>query len=216
MLKIETFVFNPFQENCYIVSDNSGEAIIIDCGAFFKEERDEIIEYINNNKLEVKGLYATHGHIDHNFGINTIYEHFNCKPQVHINDQKLIEKLPQQALVFCNIKLDYEIPPMGTYLNDEETIKFGEHQLRIIHTPGHSLGSVIFYCEEEKIAFTGDTLFRMSIGRTDLEGGSYEMIVNSLRKIKATLPEDTTILPGHGSSSTIKEEILMNPYLNGI
>ena len=105
---------------------------------------------------------------------------------------------------------------MGTYLNDEETIKFGEHQLRIIHTPGHSLGSVIFYCEEEKIAFTGDTLFRMSIGRTDLEGGSYEMIVNSLRKIKATLPEDTTILPGHGSSSTIKEEILMNPYLNGI
>ena len=213
MMKIERFEVNPFQENCYIVSDDSGEGIIIDCGAFYEEERKAVVEYVMDNGIELKHLISTHGHIDHNFGNNTIYERFGLKPEVHAADEPLMSKLGEQALMFCNYKLNYEMPPVGRYLSEADTIRFGNHELNIISTPGHTPRSVFFYCKEEGVAFSGDTLFRMGIGRTDFELGSYKDIMDSLRQLPTILPEDTTILPGHGPRTTMKAEKQDNPYL---
>lgn len=213
MLNIEHFVCNPFQENCYIVSDDTHEAVVIDCGAFYSEERKAVVDYIRRNNLLPVHLLATHAHIDHNFGNDTIYNEFGLKPEVSSLDESLMSRLPEQAEMFCNVSLNYEMPPVGKYLSEKDTIKFGNHEFSIIHTPGHTPGSVFYYCEEEAIAFSGDTLFRMSIGRTDLEQGSYADICKSLKNIVSMLPGETAILPGHGPKTTINDEKRMNPYM---
>lgn len=213
MMKIERFEVNPFQENCYIVSDETGEGIIIDCGAFYEEERRAVVEYVRDNGISLKHLISTHAHIDHNFGNNTIYEHFGLKPEVHGADEPLMGKLAEQALMFCNYRLGYEMPPVGRFLTEADTISFGTHTLSIINTPGHTPGSVFYYCKEEKVAFSGDTLFRMSIGRTDFELGSYKDIMESLKALPNKLTDDTTILPGHGPRTTMGAERQSNPYL---
>lgn len=212
MMKIERFEVNPFQENCYIVSDETGEGVIIDCGAFYSEERKAVVEYVKDNRIELKHLLSTHAHIDHNFGNNTIYEHFGLKPEVHGADEILMGKLAEQAQLFCNYRLDYAMPPVGKFLTETDTIEFGTHTLSIINTPGHTPGSSFFYCKEEGVAFSGDTLFKMSIGRTDFELGSYKDIMKSLAKVAELLPDNTTILPGHGPRTTIKAEKEGNMY----
>ena len=212
-MKIERFVVNPFQENTYIVSDETGEGVVIDCGAFFEEERKAIVNYIKDNNITIRHLIATHAHIDHCFGNNTIYDVFGVKPEVYKYDEYLMAKLAKQALDFCNYNLGYEMPPVGKYLNQTDVIEFGTHRLSIIPTPGHTPGSVFFYCKEEDVAFSGDTLFNMSIGRTDFEKGSYKDIMDSLQKLKECLPHHTVVLPGHGPKTTIGNEINCNPYM---
>lgn len=213
MLNIEHFVCNPFQENCYIVSDDTREAVIIDCGAFYQEERKAVVDYIRQRELKPVRLLTTHAHIDHNFGNDTIFNEFGLRPEVSGRDESLMGKLPEQAELFCNFSLNYEMPPVGRYLSETDTIPFGNHEFTIIPTPGHTPGSVFYYCKEERLAFSGDTLFRMSIGRTDFEQGSYIDIYKSLHNIISILPEDTTILPGHGPQTTIEDEKRMNPYM---
>ena len=112
-MKIERFVVNPFQENTYIVSDETGEGVVIDCGAFFEEERKAIVNYIKDNNITIRHLIATHAHIDHCFGNNTIYDVFGVKPEVYKYDEYLMAKLVKQALDFCNYNLGYEMPPVG-------------------------------------------------------------------------------------------------------
>lgn len=201
-----------FQENCYVVSSEH-EAVIIDCGAFFEPEREAIVSYINDNNLTLTHLIATHGHIDHNFGINTIHNTFGIDVEVHADDETLMKALNAQAEVFCGASLNYPIPPIRRFLTDGESITVGEHSLKVIHTPGHSAGSIVLHCAEVNMAFTGDTLFHMSVGRTDLDGGSTAALKQSLAHLLTTLPDDTTILPGHGPSSTIFNERHNNPYL---
>lgn len=200
------------KENCYVVSDSSKECVIIDCGAYYEEERRAIVDYILNDNLKPVHLLVTHGHLDHNFGNNTVFDEFGLKPEAGYGDRELIENLKGQAKDTFGVEVDYDFPPVGHYFDDEEVISFGNHQLSIIPTPGHTPGGVTFYCKEEKVAFTGDTLFKGSIGRTDL-GGSMFMIINSLREL-AQLPDDTTILPGHGDSTTIGDELAHNPYMD--
>ncbi len=212
MLHIEKFVLNPFQENTYIVHDETLEAVIIDCGAFFKEERLALTEYINANNLKPVHLIATHAHIDHNFGNNTICDEFGIAPEVCHKDQILMESLARQAQEFINYNLEYDMPPVKAYFSDGDTITFGNHSLKVINTPGHTPGSCLLYCEEEQLAFSGDTLFQMSIGRTDLTYGSFSDMQQSLKKIVDTLPHETTILPGHGPQTTLANEINQNPY----
>ena len=161
MLKIQRFVCNPYQENTYVVSDETQECVIIDCGVYFDDERLSLIEYINSNGLTPKHLLCTHGHFDH-----------------------------------C-----------------DDIIEFGSHRFKVIATPGHTPGGVTFYCEEEKVAFTGDTLFQMSIGRTDFEGGDDADMRHTLKEVIGKLPADTTIWSGHGPKTTIAAELRMNPYL---
>ena len=214
MLQIKRFVCNPFQENCYVVSDGTREAVIIDCGAFYEEERCAVVDYIVNNMLKPCHLLETHAHIDHNFGNDTISNEFGLKPELHMKDAYLQETLKQQAVAFANISIGYDMPPVGKLLMENNDIKFGTHLFRVLSTPGHTPGSVFYYCEEENVAFSGDTLFNMSIGRTDLESGSYNDIMNSLRRIQEQLPDETTILPGHGAQTTMEKEKQWNPYLN--
>jgi len=149
MLNIKRFMCNMLQENCYVVNDETKECIIIDCGAFWEEEKKAIAEYICDNELVPKHLIATHAHIDHNFGNAYIYEQFGLKPEVHASDEKLMNKLNWQAESIAGIHLDYEMPPVGKYLTAKDTIKFGNHIFTIIETPGHSPGCVFFYCENE-------------------------------------------------------------------
>ena len=200
------------KENCYVVSDSSKECVIIDCGAYYEEERRAIVDYILNDNLKPVHLLVTHGHLDHNFGNNTVFDEFGLKPEAGYGDRELIENLKGQAKDTFGVEVDYDFPPVGHYFDDEEVISFGNHQFSVIPTPGHTPGGVTFYCKEEKVAFTGDTLFKGSIGRTDL-GGSMFMIINSLREL-AQLPDDTTILPGHGDSTTIGDELAHNPYMD--
>ncbi len=128
-------------------------------------------------------------------------------------DDFIITDIPRNFQSIIGAPLRREYPPVGRYFSPGEVISFGNHSLQVLKTPGHSPGSVVFYCAEEHTAFTGDTLFRMSVGRTDFEGGSYTDLMASLVHVLAKLPSDTVVLPGHGPQSTIDYELHYNPYL---
>jgi glyoxylase-like metal-dependent hydrolase (beta-lactamase superfamily II) len=196
-----------------VVSDDTNEAVIIDCGVMYQEEGIAITQYIRDNGLHPIHLLCTHGHFDHCMGNGLIYREFGLKPEAHTGDQFLMETMQQQTTDILGVALPMEVPPVGRYLTDKDAITFGSHTLRILHTPGHTPGGVTYYCKEEGIAFSGDTLFRMSIGRTDFDGGSYEQIVHSLREVLGVLPPDTKVYPGHGPETTIADEIRYNPYM---
>lgn len=213
MITIKKFVVNMIRENCYVVSDSTRECVIIDCGAYYEEERRAIVDYIRDNGLKPVHLIATHGHLDHNIGNNTIFDEFGLRPEVGAEDETLMLDLKGQAENMFGLEIDYDFPPIGRLFSTDDTVSFGDHEFKVIPTPGHTPGGVTFYCPEEKVAFTGDTLFRQSIGRTDFEGGSMFMIINSLREL-AQLPDDTEVLPGHGGSTTIGYELAHNPYMD--
>jgi len=213
MLNIHPFVCNMLQENCYVVNDDTKECVIIDCGAYYTEERNAIVSYIRDNELRPVYLLATHGHLDHNFGNNTIHDCFGLLPVIAAADESLLRNAGRQAAEFYGMELDYELPMPDSYLDNMKSIKFGNEELQILETPGHSKGSVTFYSAKNNVAFTGDTLFRHSIGRTDFSGGNMLHIIQSLRML-AQLPDDTVVLPGHGSSTTIGEEVAHNPYMD--
>ena len=212
MITVKKFVCNPLQENTYVVSDDSRECVVIDCGAFFDDERKAIVSYINTQQLKPVRLLCTHGHFDHIFGCDTIFDAFGLQPEVHSDDAYLTDDLNAQVKQMLGADLQLQMPAVGHYLADGEVIAFGRHQLKVLHTPGHTPGGVVFYCEQERTAFSGDTLFRMSIGRTDFEKGSYEQIIDSLHNVIAKLPADTTVYTGHGPLTVVGEEVAMSPY----
>jgi glyoxylase-like metal-dependent hydrolase (beta-lactamase superfamily II) len=213
MLTIKTFPFNLLQENTYVVSDETRDCVIIDCGAYYDDERKAITDYISSQGLKPCRLLATHGHWDHNLGIDTIYQTYGLQVEAAKEDEFIITDIPRNFQSIIGAPLRREYPPVGRFFAPNEVIRFGNHSLQVLKTPGHSPGSVVFYCAEEHTAFTGDTLFRMSVGRTDFEGGSYEDLMNSLANVLAKLPDETTILPGHGPQSTIGYEKKYNPYM---
>ncbi len=213
MLNIRKFVVNPLQENCYIVSDETQECIIIDCGAYTGEERRAIVEYVGLNNLQPKHSLLTHAHIDHYIGNDTVFNAFGIQPEVHLSDEPLTRHLDKMCEYVFNEPLKPEMPAVGRYFTGKDIICFGSHELSVIETPGHSPGSVFFYCEQEKTAFSGDTLFKGSIGRIDLEGGSMFQIIQSLRTI-CQLDDDVTVYPGHGETTNIGYECATNPYID--
>ena len=214
MLTIQRFSCNMLSENCYIVSDETRQCVIIDCGAFYEEEHEAIANYIAGNQLTPVKLLATHGHADHHFGNGALYRLYGLRPEVAAEDEPLMKTIQEQASQMFMISADLHVPPVGRLLEgDGEAIPFGNHQLTVIETPGHSPGSVAYYCREEGVVFTGDTLFRGSIGRTDLPGGSMMQIIQSLRRL-AQLPDETTVYPGHGEETTIGNEVAHNPYMD--
>lgn len=213
MLNIQRFVCNMFQENCYVVSDDTNECVIVDCGALYEEEKKAIYNYIKQNKLTPRHLLCTHGHVDHNFGNSFIFEKFRLCPEISKDDERLMDTLREQAKVFTDIDIAEDTIEQNYYFKDGDIIKSGNHIFKIIATPGHSPGSVIIYCEEEHLAFSGDTIFRMSVGRTDLAFGDYNTMKQSLQFIKNILPSDTIILPGHGVRTNMADEIKFNPFL---
>ena len=213
MMTIKTFECNMLQENCYVVYDDSREAVVIDCGAFYDQERKAVVDFIRKEQLQVHRVLCTHGHLDHCFGNDSLYDAFGVKPEVHGGDEFLMGDLAFQASDFFGMDYDHPTPPIGHFLSDGEQITFGTHSLTVIHTPGHTPGGVTFYCAEEHVAFTGDTLFRMSIGRTDFKGSSWSDMIQSLQRLKHELPAETVIYSGHGPKTLMREETAMNPYL---
>lgn len=213
MITIKTFPFNLLQENTYVVSDETLDCVIIDCGAYYEEERKAITEYITGQNLHPCHLLATHGHWDHNLGNDTIFNTFGLKVEAAAEDEFLITDIPRNFQSIIGAPLRREYPAVGHFFDKDEVIKFGNHELQVLKTPGHSPGSVVFYCEQEHVAFSGDTLFKMSVGRTDFEGGSYQALMSSLNNVLAKLPYETTVLPGHGPKTTIGEELKYNPYM---
>lgn len=213
-MEIKRFVCNMIRENTYVVSDDTREAVIIDCGAYYEEERTAIKQYINDNKLQPKHLIATHGHVDHHLGDRFVYDTWGLKPEVGEADEDFMNRLPEQARQLFEMELsDDDFAPVGRYLMPADTISFGHTTFKIIETPGHSPGGLCFYSEADKTLFTGDTLFRGSIGRSDFDGGSMFLIIQSLR-VLSQLPDDTVVLPGHGERTTIGYEVATNPYLD--
>ena len=213
MINVQVFTCNMLQENCFVVSDETKECAIIDCGAFYQEERDMIIDYIKKNQLKPKHLLATHGHLDHNFGNSCMQKEFGLTPKVHHKDKFLMESIKQQAQLLLGLDLTEEQPKDIDYLTKDDIIEFGNQRFTIIETPGHTPGSVFFYNEKERIAFSGDTIFKRSIGRTDLEGGSMFQMIQTLRFV-SQLPDKTILYPGHGESTTIGDELSSNPYID--
>jgi glyoxylase-like metal-dependent hydrolase (beta-lactamase superfamily II) len=223
-MDIKRIVCNPLQENCYIVSDDSRECVIIDCGAYYDEECTAIQRYITDRQLNPVHLLATHAHLDHNFGNAFLYKTYGLKPEICAEDSELLEDMPNQARSLFGMNISEDQPPIGRLLKNNDIITFGNHQLQVILTPGHSHGSALFYCQSENVAFSnqrsecgvafsGDTLFRMSIGRTDFAEGSWQDMERSLRTIATLLPPDTLILPGHGPQTTLSDELAHNPYM---
>lgn len=213
MINVQVFTCNMLQENCFIISDETKECAIIDCGAFYQEERDMIFDYVKKNQLKPKHLLATHGHLDHNFGNSYMQKGFGLTPKVHHKDKFLMESIKQQAQLLLGLDLTEEQPKDIDYLTKDDIIEFGNQRFIIIETPGHTPGSVFFYNEKEHIAFSGDTIFKRSIGRTDLEGGSMFQMIQTLRFV-SQLPDKTILYPGHGESTTIGDELNSNPYID--
>ncbi len=213
MLNIKTFQVNMIGENCYVVSDDTREAVVIDCGASSAHEEKTIADYIQAEGLQIKHLLCTHAHFDHIFGVPFIAGKYNVNPVFHEADRPLYDSMPSQVRDFIGTTYDRILPPPAGYVTDGDRITFGTHTFEVIHTPGHSLGGVEYYCKEEQILFSGDSLFRYSIGRTDLPGGDYRTLIESLTNRILTLPDDVTVYPGHGPTTTIGEEKRENPYL---
>lgn len=213
MLRIQTFEVNPLHENCYVINDETKECVIIDCGALTETEQNAVIAYINEEGLKPVHNLGTHGHLDHHFGDAAILSAFNLQPEVAEGDKVLMQHPKEAALQMLGMDLNIDLPAGDLKLTENEDVKFGSHTFKIIRTPGHSPGSVSFYCAEENVLFTGDTLFKGSIGRTDFPGGSMFQIISSLREL-AQLPDKTIVYPGHGPQTSIGFELAHNPYMD--
>lgn len=213
MLKIQKFEVNMIQENCYILSDETNEAVVIDNGAFFDDDKDRIEYYIEKNRLKVVKQINTHGHFDHSFGTGHGYEIWEAKMWIHAADAELYTHCSDQIVDFMRQSIEIDIAPIEKELQEDDIITFGNQELKVIHTPGHTPGGVCFYSEENKCLFSGDSLFYGSIGRTDFPGSNTDALVTSLKEKILTLPTETTVYPGHGPSTTIAQEKASNPYL---
>ena len=208
-LKIKSFEFNAFQENTFIVSDTENNAVIIDPGCYSRDEERQLITYINQAQLKVVALLNTHAHIDHILGNSFIKENFKVDYYLHKDDINTLNAVEQYASLYGFE--GYRLSPQPDFLlEDESELVFGGIRMKVLHTPGHCPGHVVFYFQSEGIVINGDVLFNGSFGRTDLPGGNLEILKNSIFETMFQLPEDTIVYCGHGPSTTIGKERLSN------
>lgn len=212
-MKIKQIPNNPFQENTYVVWDEATmEAAIVDCGALFPQEEERIDVFVNDNQLKIKYILNTHLHLDHCFGNAWAAERYGVLPMAHEDDETLLARMGEQARMF-GLPFEVRTEKLGGYLGDGDVLKLGDNEIRVIHTPGHSRGGLCFYMPAAGWLVSGDSLFEGSIGRTDLEGGSYATLIKSITERLLILPEETVVYPGHGAYTTIGEEKKSNPFL---
>lgn len=212
-MKIKQIPNNPFQENTYVVWDEATmEAAIVDCGALFPQEEERIDAFVNDNQLKIKYIINTHLHLDHCFGNAWAAERYGVLPMAHEDDETLLARMGEQARMF-GLPFEVRTEKLGGYLEDGDVLKLGDNEIKVIHTPGHSRGGLCFYIPAAGWLVSGDSLFEGSIGRTDLEGGSYATLIKSITERLLILPEETVVYPGHGAYTTIGEEKKSNPFL---
>lgn len=206
MLRIKSFIVNPLGVNCYVVSDESKEAVLIDPGMFATSEWDEAREYIRSEGLSVRHCLLTHCHFDHIMGCHYVEHDLGLAPEGHADDVEQYKALAKQTRAFLGMSLNVpEQPSFGRCLNEGSTVEFGNHSIAVMHTPGHSKGCVCYYIPSENVIFTGDTLFSGSMGRTDLQGGNDTEMRNSLLRL-SELPDTIQVYPGHGTTTSIENE----------
>lgn len=212
-MRVSRFTFNMFGVNTYILWDDySREAMIIDPGMVDDNEREIIDGFITSNKLKPSHLVNTHMHIDHSFGISYIAEKYGLRLECNHADQFLAERLKEQARMF-GLPISIDELEISIGLNDGDILKIGNEEVQILQVPGHSPGSIVIYAPESSFLISGDVLFNSSIGRTDLPGGSYNQLISAINNKLMTLPDDTTVYPGHGPETTIGHEKRYNPYI---
>jgi len=210
-MKIKRFEFNMFPVNCYVVWDETYEAVVIDPGCYYEEEKQALKTFILSNKLTVKHLLNTHLHLDHIFGNPFMLKEFGLKSEACQIDEFWLENAAKQSRMF-GFELKEEPVPLGKYLHDGDIISFGNTQLEAIHVPGHSPGSLVFYSKGDNCMFSGDVLFQGSIGRADLAGGNFDDLREHICSRLFVLPNETIVYPGHGAPTTIGIEKVENPF----
>ena len=212
MLKIKVFVFNPIMENTYLLYDETQEAVIIDCGASNEKERKQLTDFVKEKNLNLKRLLNTHLHFDHALGNRFIYETYGLKPEYDRAEEaeEAVSGLKKLNSMFSPFK--YELIYAEHFLEHEDEIVFGNTQLTVLSTPGHSPGGLCYYSNKDGCVFTGDTLFHRDIGRSDLPGGNHKKLIQSIQNYLFTLPDNTVVYPGHEQPTTIEEEKLYNPH----
>ncbi len=209
---LQKFEFNMLPVNSYLIWDEANEAAIIDAGMYFPADFASLASFVDTHKLHLTHLLCTHLHFDHTFGNAFMLREYGLKAEAHEADLAWLTDINTAQCNIWGIPLHDTWPAVGKWLHDGDQISVGNMTLRVIHVPGHSEGGLAFYDETDSCIFTGDTLFEGSMGRTDLKGGSFEKIVQSLHKL-STIPDNTIVYPGHGNSTTIKAEKQQNPYM---
>ncbi len=212
-MKVSKLVFNPFEENTYILWDEgSKDSIVIDPGMFDDNERRQFDEYMESLQLNVNQILLTHLHLDHAASAKYVSERYGAKICANAKDAQLGLLLSQQAKMF-GFELSLPSVVIDTYLSDGDMIEVENEHISVIETPGHTQGGLSFYVKESSIVFVGDTLFMQSIGRTDLPGGDHMQLMDSIKNKLFSLPDETLVLCGHGGGTTIGDEKSYNPYI---
>lgn len=210
-MKVTCFTFNAFSENTYVLSDDTKECVVIDPGCYDKAEKQQLADFIKKEELKVVRLLNTHCHIDHVFGNKFVADTYKVGLEIHEKDLDVLRSVPAYAPNYGFPNYEEQLP--SAYLEEGEKVKFGSTELDILFTPGHAPGHVVFYNKAEKVCMGGDVLFQSSIGRTDLPGGDFDTLIQSIKTKLFTLPDDVTVYPGHGPETTIGYEKKYNPFL---
>jgi hydroxyacylglutathione hydrolase len=209
MLKIKSFTFNPFQENTYVLSSNS-EAVVIDPGNSDRNESAELDKHIADEKLIVKYLLNTHCHIDHVLGNYHVKDKYKVPFLIHQTELPVLRAVKSYSSNY-GFPQYTECEP-DSFLKEGDDVGFGDVNARVIFVPGHAPGHIAFYFSDEKKLFSGDVLFRASIGRTDLPGGDFDTLIKSIHQKLFTLPDGVVVYSGHGPTTTLGEEKISNPF----
>jgi len=210
-MNLKQFTFNAYAENTYVLSDETKQCIIIDPGCYDQAEKDILADYISNENLEPVHLVNTHCHIDHVLGNKFVAEKYQLKLVAHKLEEPVLA-----SVVNYGPSMGFIVepsPPIEVFIDESQKLQFGNTTLAVLFTPGHSPGSVCFYHKAGNTLIGGDVLFQMSIGRTDLPGGDFETLMNSIQQKLWQLPNETVVYPGHGPSTNIAFEKANNPFL---
>ena len=211
MIQVKIYAFNPFQENTYLIYDETKKCVILDPGCYFSEEQKELTDFIANNKLQPEYVIHSHGHVDHVLGSNFLRDHYNIQAIMHKADLEILRRSKDFGEMI-GISIEQPHDP-EIFIEEGEKIRFGNTAFDVLHLPGHSPGSIGLYNEKERMLFAGDVLFRRGIGRSDLMGGDHNTLVNNIKNKLLPLDDDTIVYPGHGEKTTIKEEKTENSLL---
>jgi hydroxyacylglutathione hydrolase len=211
MLTVKRFVFNPIQENTYVVYNGKDACALIDPGCYFPEEKKALSNWLKQSHLRPNILLNTHCHLDHVFGNKWAADQYDLELQMGEKEEWTFHFAPESGIRWSMPFENYS--GIIIFLKDGDQIDLGEDQLEVLFTPGHSVGHVVFYNRRQGFVIGGDVLFRMGIGRTDLPGGDSELLMDSIRRKILTLPDDVIVYPGHGEPTTIGYEKEFNPFL---
>ncbi len=213
MLRVETFTFNPFQENTYLLINDDNECWIVDPGMYGVDEEQAMFRFIADNQLKPQQVINTHAHIDHVLGIDAMKQKYGIPFGMHQLDQPVLANAGGSAMMFG---FNFGATPVVDFFIDEhKPLQLGKDEVTVRFTPGHSPGSIVFYYEPGQWVIGGDVLFLGSVGRTDLPGGDHEVLMNSIQSQLYVLPDETVVHPGHGPATHIGHEKKTNPFIRG-